>query len=401
MSQQATNDKSLALKTAWQRYAEFDANALEASKRHLSLRWWVIVLAVVATLLAILTQLYGGIEGPVGPALKIALILVPIVSTVILHFANKAQQGERWLMFRTGAEEIKKEIYTYRTLLQQQEGRDQWLNERVAAIQRQVFEGVGGDLVLKPYTGVIPPYYSPADKNSDPGFTDLLAIDYLRYRLDDQLDYHSNKIIGLQKSRTRLQIAILIFGGVGTLLAALGGSFSIWVAFTTSIAAAFTAWLELRRLDSTINNYSQLILELKIIHDHWFSLTPQQQTGDEFFKTVTATERVLWSQHNQYISEMRQAVAELKGREGDLVAKAMNTPAPPAIDAALLEQAQKALASAAKTLPRVKSVGDALDVVETAAKQFISGASEAVTDAYLEADKAKETAAPAAASKSE
>ena len=59
MSQQANNDKSLALQTAWQRYAEFDASALEASKRHLSLRWWVIVLAVVATLLAILTQLYG------------------------------------------------------------------------------------------------------------------------------------------------------------------------------------------------------------------------------------------------------------------------------------------------------------------------------------------------------
>ena len=369
MSQQINKDKSLALKTAWQRYAEFDASALAASKRHLSLRGWVIVLAVIATLLAILTQLYGEAETPIGQALKIALILVPIVSSVLLAFANKFQQGERWLVFRTGAEEIKKEIYLYRTLLQQQEERDQWLNERVAAIQRQVFEGVGGDLILKPYIGSIPPYSSPDDESSDPSFTDLLANEYIRYRLDNQLDYHSTKIVDLQANRTRLQIAIFIFGGLGTFLAALGGNFSVWVALTTSIAAAFTAWLELRRLDSTINNYSQLILELKIIRDHWLSLTPQEQIGDEFFKMVTTTEKVLWSQHNQYISEMRQAVAELKGKEGgDLVTKAMNTPAPPAIDAALLEQAQKALAFAAKTLPKVGVSEEIISVVETVAE---------------------------------
>ncbi len=361
---------SLALNTAWQRYAEFDASALAASKRHLALRWWVIVLSVLATLLAILAQLYSQQESTLGQALKISLISVPIISSVILAFANKMQQGERWLVFRTGAEEIKKEIFLYRTLLQMQDGRDQWLTERIAAIQRQVFEGVGGDLVLKPYTGVIPPYYTPGDPTSDPGFADLLANEYINYRLDNQLAFHSKKIVELQSQRTRLQIAIFIFGGLGTFLAALGGNFSVWVALTTSIAAAFTAWLELRRLDSTINNYSQLILELKIIRDHWFSLAPSEQIGDEFFKMVTATERVLWSQHNQYISEMRQAVADLKGKESDLLAKAINTPAHPVIDAALLAQAQKALALAAKVLPKVGVPEEIISTVETAVESL-------------------------------
>jgi tetratricopeptide (TPR) repeat protein len=385
-------NKSLALQTAWQRYAEFDANASSASKYHLTLRGWVIVLSVVATLLAILVQFYEGSASTLLQPLKISLILVPIISSVILAFASKLQQGERWLVFRTGAEEIKKEIYLYRTVLQGQEEREQWLNDRVADIQRQVFEGVSGELVLKPYTGVIPPYYYPDNSDSDPGFTDLLANDYIRYRLDDQLDFHSRKIIGIQTNRTRFQILIFIFGGLGTFLAALGGPLSIWVALTTAIAAAFTAWLELRRLDSTINNYSQLILELKIIRDHWVSLTPEQQTGDEFFKMVTATERVLWSQHNQYISEMRQAVAELKGRETDPVAKAMNTPPPAAIDAALLAEAKKALASATKALPQVKDVGDVMDLVGTTAKQFVADASEKVTEAYLKAGEAAQTA---------
>jgi hypothetical protein len=159
MSQQPAKDNSQALETAWRRYAEFDTSALAASKRHLILRWWVIVLAVAATLLAILVQQpYIQPTTIIGQALKIGLILVPIISSVILAFANKLQQGERWLVFRTGAEEILKEIYFYRTLLQHQDEREQWLDERVATIQRQVFEGVGGDLVLKPYSGVIPPY---------------------------------------------------------------------------------------------------------------------------------------------------------------------------------------------------------------------------------------------------
>lgn len=374
MSQQPTNETSIALQNAWRRYAEFDTSAQTASKHHLTLRRAVLILTVIATLLAILTQLYGSPETMLGQALKVGLILVPIISSVILAFASKMQQGERWLGFRTGAEEIKKEIYFYRTLLQQQDERDQWLTERVAAIQRQVFEGVGGELVLKPYTGVIPPDYSPGDPNSDSGFSNLLANEYIHFRLDNQLNYHANKIVRLQTDRTRLQIAIFIFGGVGTFLAALGGSFSIWVALTTSIAAAFTAWLELRRLDSTINNYSQLILELKIIRDHWFSLTPSQRTSDEFFKMVTATERVLWSQHNQYISEMRQAVADLKGKESDLIAKAMNAPTSPVIDAALLEQAQKAMSVAGKILPKLGVPEEIISTAETAVENLAKAA---------------------------
>ncbi|NJN99968.1 MAG: SLATT domain-containing protein, partial [Anaerolineales bacterium] len=372
MSQQPANENTIALQNAWQRYAEFDQSALAASKSHLTLRRAVIVLSVVATLLAILTQLYGDSDMVLGQALKVGLILVPIVSSVILAFANKLQQGERWLVFRTGAEEILKEIYFFRTVLQQQDERGQWLTERVAAIQRQVFEGVGGELVLKPYAGPIPPYYSADNPDSDPGFSELLAQGYILYRLDHQLDYHSNKIVGLQTTRTRLQAAIFIFGGLGTLLAAWpGGIFSIWVALTTALAASFTAWLELRRLDSTINNYSQLILELKIIRDHWLSLSPTQQNGDEFFKMVTATERVLWSQHNQYISEMRRAVAELKGKEDDLMIKALNTPASPVIDARLLEQAKKAMAVAAKILPKIGVSDDVISLAEAAVDNLV------------------------------
>jgi tetratricopeptide (TPR) repeat protein len=397
MSQPSTpNHRSAALETAWQRYAEFDSEAQAASKSHLLLRRWVIILAVVATLLAILTQSFSDQDPTLALILKIGLILTPLISTVLLNFANKIQQGERWLALRSGAEEILKEIYSYRTILQHQEGRDQWLNERVAAIQRQVFENVGGELVIKPFKGTLPPYYYPNDPDSDSGINDLLAQDYLRYRLDNQLNYHAKKIVQLQKLRTWLQVAIFVVGGIiGPALAALGGSLGLWVALTTSIAAAFTAWMELRRLDTTINNYSKVILELKIIRDHWLSFKPEQQTGDEFIKTVTATEKVLWSQHNQYITEMRQAVADLQGKDGDILSRVMNSPAPAALDEALLKEAQKAfMAAASKALGQIKGPDDILDAAKSIASEVLDEVADVAKEAYLPpADGAKKAGA--------
>lgn len=354
MSEPQQPDNQTVLKIAWQRQAEFGINATKASDWYLRLRQWVIILAVLATLLAILADVFREQNPLVGNIFKWALIIVPILSSGVLAFANKFQQGEHWLALRTGAEEIKKEIYLYRTLLQGQEDRHHWLTDRLATIHRQVYEIVGDNLVLIPYTGPVPRNYNPTAKNSDPGFDDLLADDYLRYRVDNQLSWHARQIAKLQPSRMRLQVGIFFFSGLGALLAAIGANLSIWVAFTSALAVALAAWLEVRRLDSTLNNYNQVVLELNLIRDHWHSLKPEEQTGAEFFKLVTATERVLWSQHNQYINEMRQAVADLKSKDDDMVAQVLKVPVSPAIDQALLAQARQRYELAEKTSPSQK-----------------------------------------------
>jgi tetratricopeptide (TPR) repeat protein len=350
------------LELAWRRHAEFDENASKASNRYLRMRDWVIILGVIATLLAVLIDTFYWQPFPEpgvgGRVLRVTLILVPIISSVILAFASKFQQGERWLALRTGAEEIKKEVYLYRTLLQGEADRQTWLNDRLGDIQRRVYEAVGGGLVLDPYTGPIPRERAAADKQrEDAGFDDLLPDEYIRYRLDDQLEWHTNKAAKLQTQRTWLQIGIFFFGGLGTFLAGLAniegfGRLSIWVALTTALAAALTSWTELRRMDQTITNYSQLILELKIIRDHWYSLAAAERTGDEFFKLVIATEKVIWSQHNQFTAEMRKAVAELRGESDDTLDRVASMPAPAAIDRAIINKVQaKADTLSEKTPP--------------------------------------------------
>lgn len=312
-----TRQSSPVLERAWQHQAEFDANASQAQQRHINLRRWVIILSVVATLVAILTDLANQQLGPTAPLAQIlqyALIATPLLGSAVLAFANKFQQGERWLALRAGAEEIKREIYFYRTLHQADSNREQWLHDRVAEIQREAYDAVDDDLVLAPYRGPLPPSYSPNDPTSDPGFNDLGPDQYLQYRLEDQLNWHANKAAGLQRGRIVLQILVIAFGGLGALLAAVGGLFSLWVAFTAALVAALNAWLELRQYDSLLKNYGQVMLELNIIHDRWQSLSPAEQTVAEFLRLVTATEGVLWSQHNLFVTKMRQAIAELQGK---------------------------------------------------------------------------------------
>ena len=264
MSQNSDHPQAPALATAWQRFAELDFNAEAVQNSHRRLRATVIVLSVIATALAVAGELIANLSAAsiIPELLRVGLIFVPIAGALVLAFANKFYPGEYWLALRTGAEEIRKEIYLYRTLLQTRTDRHLWLNDRLADIQRQVTEMLGGSIALKPYAGPLPPYYSADDPATDPGFNDLLPDDYLRYRLQDQLQWHTHKVNALAKQRRQLQIWIFFFGGLGTFFAAFGSPLTILVALTASLAAAFTAWLELAQHDAVISNYNQLITEL-------------------------------------------------------------------------------------------------------------------------------------------
>jgi hypothetical protein len=308
------------LESAWQHYADLDANAKEIVKRHLSLRRWVAYLGVVATLLAIILDVYGEqLSALVALVLKFLLILTPIVGSIIAAVVNKFYSGGSWLVMRAGAEEIIKEIYIYRTVLQNNSDRRNWLNNRLATIQRQVYKSLGGELVLKKYKGNLPPYYTPGDESSDPGFHDLTGDEYLRFRLEDQLNWHSRRVLRDQPNRTRLQLSILAMGGAGAVLAALGGEFTLWVALTASIAAAMSGWQELRNLDGTIKNYSKVILELNILRDYWLNLEPEERSKRAYYRLVRSAEEVLWGQHIEYIKNMQDALDTSREDEAKLV----------------------------------------------------------------------------------
>lgn len=334
IEQDLNGDRSLVLETAWQRYAQLKTHGTITYRQYLSLRGGAILLSAIATFLAVAIASTDRqlITAPPGRILIISLVLVAIINVIVLAISRNRQQGQYWQILNAGAEEIRKTIYLYRTLLPGQENRHQWLHERVSAIQRQVFDSLGGDLVLQPYIGNLPPEQVNDDGNRDPGFRDLLPPDYLHYRLEAQRHQYTQELAQLSTTRTRLQVALFSLAGLSALLPVLGVSVGVWVAFTLFLATGFNLWLELGRIDDRINANNQIILALNLIRDRWQSLTAKEQTGEEFFRLVLATENTLWSYYSQPIFERRQLVTPVLEPSDDLLTEALKHPAPKLIE---------------------------------------------------------------------
>ena len=208
------------LQIAWTRFSELDINSLVRSKSHLVKRRWIAALGVLATLFAILSQMFPVEREPVllGWTFRIFLILIPLVASAMAAFTKAFYSSGDWLMMRAGAEEVQKEIYFFRTILQKEKDRRTYLENRLVEIQRQLYQSLNGELVLKPYHGPIPSNYYPSDPNSDPGFEDLTGEQYFKYRVENQLSWHRKEIQEYQAERIKLQILILVAGVVGALL---------------------------------------------------------------------------------------------------------------------------------------------------------------------------------------
>lgn len=297
------------LDIAWNHFAQLDEASSKRTKKYMRMRRWIAILGVLATLLAILSQLFPYESGLAGVIIRGLLIITPILASALAAYTSSSFVNGDWLISRAGAEEILKEIYSYRTILQNSPTRRTWLEKRLVEIQRSVYRGMNGELTMDTYTGQLPPKsrYSPSDPLGDAGFNDINGDDYFRYRVEQQHKWHSNRVVKRQAERTRLQVFILLSGALGTLLAII---LPVWVALTASLTAAFIGWQQLRNLDAVVKNYSKVRMELGIIMDHWKNLTPAEKTQTEFFNMVKSTEDILWSQNVEYIKAMQEALKE-------------------------------------------------------------------------------------------
>ena len=367
------NIDSPVLQSAWQRYAEFDLNAKTAAIQHKYIKQFALGFSMLAVLFAVFSgDISWYIPESLSSLFSIALILILIVNFVLLGFTIKSQQLETGAELRAAAEEIKKEIYLYRTILQWHDERDQWISDRLTVIQRHIADTLGSELTLKAYKKDLPPDYNPDDPNSDPGFTRLMPEEYLHFRLENQLQFYLNELVEPHRTRIFLQIGLLLAGGLSLLLAAIGGTFNAWAAVAVFAAAALISWLEPRQLDASINSYNQLIAGLNIIRDRWQSLSKDERTSQEFFKLVIATEKVIWSHYNKHSSEMWRAIDDLRGEKNDAIDEVLMLPALELLttgENGALPEPEKVLeivtAEVVASENGTEEKEDAIDVVET------------------------------------
>jgi hypothetical protein len=330
------------LRDAWQRFATYDANANRLQKAFRKVQFWILTLGLIAVFLAVFERqglafvkdqqvktLTKQTQRPEKPFqmiekalgwLRFPIIVFPITISVLLAYYNKFRPGTKWVLLRGSAEAIKREIYCYRSRTgaysedQLTTGsRDDVFHERLEPVSRRLMQTEVNHGALTPYDGPLPPEMEGAQKGDD-GFSFLTPTRYIEIRLEDQLSYYSKKTPKLGAEIKRMQTAILVAGGVGTLLAAVGAE--LWIALTTSLATALTSSVASRQLEETLVRYNQSAADLANVRDWWTKLSPAAKRNPKNVdQLVEVTEKILETEMSGWVQRMENALAQLQAEE--------------------------------------------------------------------------------------
>jgi hypothetical protein len=332
----------ILLADIWRAFVIYDRSAINAQKRFLFLRLWILRLSVVVTCVAVfhsqfpdilvintsfLIQLIPEFPKTIN-ILQIFVILIPISVSILLAGAVKFDQGINWIFLRVSAETIKQEIYQYRTHIGDYNDKNirdikfaqeiQNINERLMKTQVNQSGLAWNKIKTDDKSSLLKTIHEAiGDKDKDP-FSSLTAEQYLEYRLLDQLAWYRKKTLDLEKKWQLWQWLIYILGGVGTFLAAIKRD--VWIAVTNAIAASSLSFLEFRQFDSTLIGYNQTAMNLQNILYWWNALTPEARNDPKNVKKlVESSERVIRSETTGWVQEMKDVMANLyKVEEKDL-----------------------------------------------------------------------------------
>ncbi len=326
-------DKNPTLYEVWKIFGRYNANAILCKKRYLRVRMSALWISVIATLAAIIDATYLTDEAlthlskpffPNAPALAFLswgnlvnyiIILLPITISILLAVASKLDQGSKWTLLRGAAEGIKQEIYRYRAQAEDynpgresDETRDEILASKIKGITERLMKTEINMTGLLKYIGEIRPEIELANQ-ADDGFTDLSADDYVKYRLQSQMDFYNERISTFSHRMRLLNVWIILVGGAGTFIAAIGEK--PWIALTTAVVAALTSFLEYNQLENTVTSYNQSLADLEAIGIWWRALPNFKRTPAAKEMLVRKTEEVLNAESLRWIRNMKDALKEL------------------------------------------------------------------------------------------
>jgi hypothetical protein len=124
---QETQVSCTVLRDAWQKFWDYDMNALTLQKSFKRLHFRLLFLGVAATLAALIyTQVVDisklAMKEYLKQALHYAVLLIPITISILVAAANYFKPGKKWIYLRRAAEDIKKSFNIH--------GMHGWVSER-------------------------------------------------------------------------------------------------------------------------------------------------------------------------------------------------------------------------------------------------------------------------------
>jgi hypothetical protein len=313
------------LADAWSRYDDLDLAAVEKQDLFRKIQIAILTLAVAATLLAVaisgkalpekfrswlFQRLPSIITQHIHGVLHLLLILVPITISVLVSLNSRFREGNKWVLLRAAAESIKREIFRYRArsgVYSEEQCTQASAQSKLATNIKDITNSLVQSEVNR---SSLP--HRPANDTSRVGF--LMPEDYLLERIKEQTGYFERKTAALYKRLQRLEIYILTAGGLGTLLAALGGE--VWVALTTALATAFTTKLEIDQVENTLVQYNVALTSLRNIESWWKALSPWEKTRRRNIDLlVDQTEKTLERETAGWVQQMQSELDKLTEKQ--------------------------------------------------------------------------------------
>jgi uncharacterized membrane protein (DUF106 family) len=343
------------LKHAWELFALYDKNAIIQQKLYKKFQFAILLLGIIVTILALsstyfpekstegaadtkanvtqdvatkanvtegASQTNNNIESALGTFLRYMIIILPISISILVASSTFFKYGNKWVMLRNAAEEIKSEIYQYRTKVGSYREKknnvdnqqvpiksEETLAKQVEIINNQLMSSEVGLASLSKYDGDVPPKMYGASGGDD-GFSVLDPDRYVNIRIEDQINFYQSKTRKFYKNLQILQWLIFIGGGIGTFIAAIG--FELWVALTSTIVSVFTIYLQYNQIENTLIKYNQALTQLINIKTWWSILSDAEKNDPvNIDKLVNSTESTLVTEHQTWLKNIKDAVSKI------------------------------------------------------------------------------------------
>ncbi len=317
-----------SLHNAWRQHAIVARTARRQQSSYRRGERLILGLGVLLTLLVATHVVVGRLPANTFAALLLSqeqllellhysIVLVPIVITVLIAAASRFRPGNNWVLLRGTAEAIKHEIYRYRA----RAGKYSHAETRRTPRQVKLAQAVGSAVGMLMRTDVSTASLEPVEADGastpvsvaagDDGFSRLPPAAYIKFRIDDQIKFYRTRARRHERDARRLRWLMLLFGGLGTFLAAIG--FEIWVAVTAAATGAFASYLQSQQLETTVMLYNQAATDLDSIKAWWLALPPHEQTRPSTVdRLVERAEHIMRAEQAGWVQEMQDAMTELQ-----------------------------------------------------------------------------------------
>jgi hypothetical protein len=319
--------KDAALIAAWRRFLDYDRVSSQQKRDYQKLRGYVITLGLFTSAGAVFSGYVGQIPwigNEMQNFLRLALIIMPIISVAMMNYASQFASSTAWVEYRVGAEKIRSQIYLYRLKAGGYGGltsqaAQQKLLDSIQEFDQKIDEQ-GSTL---PYMGTVDDtiYEQIAAKTDDPaedkGTTPITVEQYLKWRVRPQINWYIHKIQNDYSKLQRERILALVVAGAGSVISGLNLGLESLVAVTTAMGVSLTLLSETRMYGATYGIFHYTAGRLQIEMNRWEILTDQQKTDPMMqielvtrIEDVFDDERELWrAQAVQAQSTTDQAIS--------------------------------------------------------------------------------------------